>query len=144
MTRNSPRTKQHVLHRFTKRNMTGVVMTPYGLMGSYFLFGTMFSFLGNALKMALFYVIIQARPIGEFGEQPAIEFLSQVTTLSDKKNHFLLLLKQRVFNLQITPAIILWTNSEHAKGMKNLLFMNVFFSLCFLFTQFTFSKSTIE
>lgn len=127
MTRNSSRTKQHVLHRFTKRNMTGVVMTPYGLMGSYFLFGTMFSFLGNALKMALFYAIVQARPISEFEEQPAIGFFITSDYIVRQKNHFLLLLKQRVFNLQITSTIILRTNKEHAKGMKSLLFMNGFF-----------------
>lgn len=36
----------------------GVVMVQYGLMGSSSLFGMMLSVLGNALKIALFYVII--------------------------------------------------------------------------------------
>ena len=31
------------------------------------------SFLGSAFKIALFYIIIVARPISEFGVQPAIE-----------------------------------------------------------------------
>ena len=39
-------------------NMTGVVMVQYGLMGSSSLFGMMLSVLGNALRIALFYVII--------------------------------------------------------------------------------------
>ena len=39
-------------------NMAGVVMAHYGLMGSSSLFGMMLSFLGNALKIALFYFII--------------------------------------------------------------------------------------
>lgn len=38
--------------------MVGVVMAPNGLLGLYSLFGMMLSFLGNALKIALFYVII--------------------------------------------------------------------------------------
>jgi len=59
MTRNSPRTKQNVLHRFTKRNMTGVVLTPYGLMGSFFfIWDDVFLFRKCFKKMALFYVII--------------------------------------------------------------------------------------
>lgn len=41
-----------------KLTMAGVVMAPNGLMGLYSLFGMMLSFLGNALKIALFYVII--------------------------------------------------------------------------------------
>ena len=39
-------------------NMAGVVMVQYGLMGSSSLFGMMLSVLGNALRIALFYVII--------------------------------------------------------------------------------------
>ena len=41
-----------------KLTMAGVVMAPNGFMGLYSLFGMMLSFLGNALKIALFYVII--------------------------------------------------------------------------------------
>ena len=41
-----------------KLTMVGVVMAPNGLLGLYSLFGMMLSVLGNALKIALFYVII--------------------------------------------------------------------------------------
>lgn len=41
-----------------KLTMAGVVTAPNGLMGLYSLFGMMLSFLGNALKIALFCVII--------------------------------------------------------------------------------------
>lgn len=41
-----------------KLTMVGVVMAPNGVLGLYSLFGMMLSFLGNALKIALFYVII--------------------------------------------------------------------------------------
>lgn len=41
-----------------KLNMAGEVVAPNRLMGLYTLFGMTLSFLGNALKIALFYVII--------------------------------------------------------------------------------------
>ena len=59
MARNSPRTKQNIFHRFTKRNTAGRGYDPLWAYGVLFLiWDDVFLFLGNALKMALFYVII--------------------------------------------------------------------------------------
>ena len=44
MTRNSPRIKQNAFHRFTKRNMAGVVLTPMGLCGPISYLGRCFPF----------------------------------------------------------------------------------------------------
>ena len=54
-------------------NMADVLRLPYGLMGSYSLFGSDTFLFRKCFKIALFYIIIVARPISEFGVQPAIE-----------------------------------------------------------------------
>ena len=53
--------------------MADVLRLPYGLMGSYSLFGSDTFLFRKCFKIALFYIIIMARPISEFGVQPAIE-----------------------------------------------------------------------
>ena len=55
--------------------MADVLRLPYGLMGSYSLFGSDTFLFRKCFKIALFYIIIMARPISEFGVQPAIEYI---------------------------------------------------------------------
>ena len=51
-------------------NRADVLRLPYGLMGSYSLFGSDIFPLKKCFKIALFYIIIMARPISEFFVQP--------------------------------------------------------------------------
>ena len=51
-------------------NMADALRLPYGLMGSYSLFGSDTFFFMKCFKSALFYVIIVARPISDFFVQP--------------------------------------------------------------------------
>ena len=79
--------------------MADVLRLPYGLMGSYSLFGSDTFLFRKCFKIALFYIIIMVRPISEFGVQPAIElnFDTHISfhsvssifwQLSDKTRHF--------------------------------------------------------
>ena len=54
-------------------NMADVLRLPYALLGSYSLFASDTFLFRKCFKNALFYIIIMARPISEFGVQPAIE-----------------------------------------------------------------------
>ena len=51
-------------------NMANVRRLSYGLLGSYSLFGSDTFLFRKCLKIALFYIIIMARPISEFFVQP--------------------------------------------------------------------------
>ena len=51
-------------------NMADVLRLPYGLMGSYSLFGSDSFLFRKYFKIASFYIIIMARPISEFFVQP--------------------------------------------------------------------------
>ena len=51
-------------------NMADVLRWPYGLMGSYSLFGSDTFLFRKCFKIALFYIIIMTRPISEFFVQP--------------------------------------------------------------------------
>ena len=53
--------------------MADMLRLLYGLVGSYSLFGSDTFLFRKCFKRALFYIIIGARPISEFGVQPAIE-----------------------------------------------------------------------
>ena len=50
--------------------MADVLRLPYGLMGSYSLFGSDTFLFRKCFKIDLFYIIIMARPISEFFVQP--------------------------------------------------------------------------
>ena len=51
-------------------NMADVLNLPYGLMGSCSLFGSDTCLFRKCFKIAMFYIIIVARPISEFFVQP--------------------------------------------------------------------------